>query len=138
MGSEMCIRDSFVTLSKLKSKSMKLFESINCLQALSMVTEKNLGVKAGYAVAMNINRLSEVVKPFEDERNKLVKKLQETHADKDGKINEKEAAKAENKIQELLDQDTDVKIVKIKLDDIPDDADLTPSFFALCGELIEE
>ena len=117
---------------------MKLFDCINVLQGLGMASEKSLGVKAGYAVAMNINRLSEVVKPFEDERNKLVKKLQETHADKDGKINEKEAAKAENKIQELLDQDTDVKIVKIKLDDIPDDADLTPSFFALCGELIEE
>jgi hypothetical protein len=117
---------------------MKLFESINCLQALSMVTEKNLGVKAGYAVAMNINRLTEVVKPFEEERNKLVQSLQEKHGDKDGKIDEKEAAKAEKKIQELLNEDTDVKVVKIKLSDIPDDADLTPSFFALCGELIEE
>ena len=117
---------------------MKLFECINVLQGLGMAAEKSLGVKAGYAVAMNINRLTEVVKPFEDERNKLVKNLQEKHGDKDGKIDEKEAAKAEKKIQELLNEDTDVKVVKIQLSDIPDDADLTPSFFALCGELIEE
>ena len=103
-----------------------------------MASEKSLGVKAGYAVAMNINRLSEVVKPFDDERNKLVTKLPEPHAAPHGQIHTKEAAKTATTNPERLKQDTDVKIVKIKLDDIPDDADLTPSFFALCGELIEE
>lgn len=117
---------------------MKLSECINSLQALGMVAEKNIGVKAGYAVAVNMKRLAEVVKPFEDERNKLVTTLQEKHSDKNGNIDEKEASKAEEKIMELLDQETDVKVVKIKLRDIPNDVDLTPSFFALCGDLIEE
>jgi hypothetical protein len=39
---------------------MKLSECINVLQGLGMAAEKSLGVKAGYAVAMNINRLTEV------------------------------------------------------------------------------
>jgi hypothetical protein len=117
---------------------MKLSDCVNTLHGLGMASDKKLGVKTGYAVAININRLSEVVKPFEEERDKLVKDLREKHSDKDGNIDEKEALKAEKKVQELLDEKVDIKLMKLKLDDIPEEAGLTPSFFALCKDVIEE
>ena len=117
---------------------MKLSDCVNTLQGLGMASDKKLGVKTGYAVAVNINRLSDVVRPFEQEREKLIKDLRENHADKEGNIDQKQAEKAEKKIMELLDEKVDIKLMKLKLGDIPDDVDLTPSFFALCGDLIEE
>jgi hypothetical protein len=106
---------------------MNLAECINIYRTLGDVADKNLGMRNNYNVALNLQTLEEVIKPFDKLRNDMVEKLKKKHGEKE--IPEKEVEKFNSELAKVLEEEHKLDLKKIKVDDIPDDTELTAGFF---------
>ncbi|AAK79844.1 hypothetical protein BJV85_002116 [Clostridium acetobutylicum] len=95
---------------------------IENLSALRTVSNKQLPIKASYAIAKNINKIEEELKIFRKEKEKLINKYGQKNnngklaIDDKGKIELADAEGYNKDLNELLDIKTDIDIHKFKLD----------------------
>lgn len=106
---------------------MNLAEYINMYQALGNATEKNLGMRNNYNVALNMQALEEIIKPFDKLRNDMVEKLRKKYGEEE--IPQKEVDKFNSELAKVLEEEHKVDLKKIKVADIPEDTELTAAFF---------
>lgn len=119
----------------------EIIENINALRGLS---QKQLPIKVSYFVAKNISKIENELKVYEKERQKLLDKYAEKD-DNGNMVLEGNNIKIEdtdnwNKdIQELLDIEVDVKIHKLKRDDLLNaNIDITPNELISIDYMIDE
>lgn len=106
---------------------MKLDECITIYRVLGENVDKNLGMRNNYNVALNIQSLEEVIKPFDKLRNDMLDKLKEKYGEDE--VPQKEVDKFNKELSKVLDEEHNLDLKKIKISDIPNDADLTAGFF---------
>lgn len=93
-------------------------QCISALNSFNKLAETQLPFKQTFIVAKNIKALEEVVSPFEDSRNKYVKRLQQTsYTDDSGKVvvPDEAAEKFKEDVAALLNQSVSVDISNITL-----------------------
>ena len=115
---------------------MNLSDCIAIYRTLGENAEKNLGMRNNYNVSLNLKSLEVVIKPFDEVREKMLKKLQEKHGEKD--VPEKEVTKFNEELFKILNEKQDVKLKNIKISDIPSKTELTAAFFVACQEIVTE
>ena len=106
---------------------MTLNECIAIYRTLGENANKNLGMRNNYNVALNLQSLEEVIKPFDKLRNDMLEKLKKKHGEDE--VPQKEVDKFNTELAKVLEEDHNLDLKKIKMGDIPDGADLTPAYF---------
>ena len=106
---------------------MNLAECISIYRTLGDAADKNLGMRNNYNVALNLQALEEVIKPFDKLRNDMIEKLKEKHGEKE--VPEKEVEEFNAELAKVLEEEHKLDLKKIKVADIPDGTELTAGFF---------
>lgn len=125
----------------MKLSNRKIIENIN---ALRMISQKQLPVKISYFVAKNMAKIERELKIYDQERKKLLEKYAEKDEDgqfivEDGNIKIADIDNWNRDIKELLDIEVDVKIHKLKLEDLLNaNIDITPAELMSIDYMIEE
>ena len=127
----------------MKHKNSELINISNGLKDL-LSPELKFTTKVAFAINKNYRTISELIAPYDDTRNQIIKKHCEYDKDKnpvieDGNFKIKEGSMdAFNKeINELLDEEVECKFRMIKLSDLEKDgmtrsvADINPLMFML-------
>ena len=101
---------------------MTTLQCIEALKGFSTISKKQLSFKSSFQLAQNISKLEEIVRPFEEERNRFIQDLKSKSFDEDGKekVSDEDAKKFQNDVQDLLNQDHKVKLTSVS---IPSDLD---------------
>ncbi len=115
---------------------MKLSDCIAVYRAIGENADKNLGMRNNYNVSLNLKALESIIKPFDEEREKMLKKLQEKYGEKE--VPQKEVNKFNGDLLKILDEDHEVKLKNLKISDIPSKTELNASFFVACQEIVTE
>jgi quinol monooxygenase YgiN len=113
---------------------------MNAEEVLNKLANKQgLKAKTSFALAMNIKALSEPMNTLENVKNDLVRKYGEKEGE-DSYVVKRDSKNFDKFVEEyrnLMDTETDVKIKKIKIDEL-DDTGLTPNEFIAISFMIEE
>ena len=115
---------------------MQLFECIAIYSALAENAEKNLGMRNNYNVALNMQTLEEVIKPFDKLRNEKLEELKKEHGEKEVPSEVVDAFNLE--LSEIVNEDHEVKLKNIKIGDIPSKTELTAGFFIGVKSIVKE
>lgn len=115
---------------------MNLSDCIAIYRTLGENADKNLGMRNNYNVALNLKALEEVIKPFDELRNKKLDELKEAHGEEE--VPQDVVEKFNEELLKVLQEDQDVKLKKIKISDIPSKTELTAGFFVGCQEIVTE
>ena len=115
---------------------MNLSDCIAIYRTLGANADKNLGMRNNYNVALNLKALEEVIKPFDELRNKKLDELKEAHGEEE--VPQDVVEKFNEELFKVLQEDQDVKLKKIKISDIPSKTELTVGFFVGCQEIVTE
>lgn len=113
---------------------------MNAEDVLNKLADKQgLKAKTSFALAMNIKALSEPIHTFENVKNDLVRKYGEKEGEDSYVVNRdsKNFDKFVEEYSSLMETETDVKIKKIKIDEL-DDTGLTPNEFIAISFMIGE
>lgn len=112
---------------------MKIKDAIMHYNALTQrppIVDRTLPSKLSYSISRNIKKLQEEVKSYNDEREKVCKRLAEKDGEgnpiiKDGKydISEENKKILDEELDALLDTDIDVDIHTVEIDPILDQCD---------------
>lgn len=106
-----------------------------------LADKKGLKAKTSFALAMNIKALREPIHAFENVKNDLVRKYGEKEGEGEDIYVVNKDSKNFNKFVEeynsLMETETDVKIKKIKIDEL-DDTGLSPNEFIAISFMIDE
>jgi hypothetical protein len=104
----------------IKLSNRKIVEDVN---TLSILAQKKLPVKAGFAIAKNLNKIEGILNAYNKERQKLIDRYCEKDEDGKAKVeNNSYAIKEESKddfnkeSEELLDIENEIEIHKFKLE----------------------
>ena len=106
---------------------MKLSECIAIYRTLGENADKNLGMRNNYNVALNMQSLEEVIKPFDKLRNEMLDKLKEKHGEEE--VPETEVVEFNTELEKVLEEDHKIELKDIKVADIPSKTELTAAFF---------
>jgi len=106
---------------------MKLSECITVYRVLGENADKNLGMRNNYNVALNIQSLEEIIKPFDKLRNDMLEKLKKKHGEDE--VPEKEVNKFNVELEKVLEEEHKLELKDIKVSDIPSKTELTAGFF---------
>jgi len=113
---------------------MKLSECITIYRVLGGNADKNLGMRNNYNVALNIQSLEEVIKPFDKLRNDMLEKLKKKYGEDE--VPEKEVNKFNAELEKVIEEEHSLDLKKIKIGDIPKEADLTPAYFVAIKSIL--
>jgi len=118
---------------------------LNDATKLGLISQKELPVKASYAIAKNIAKLDSELKTYNSEREKLIEKY--SQKDDNGKtvIGENNQVKLQEEhlenwkkdIKELLAIENDIEIHKFNIDAL-EDFRMTPAELMLIDYMIQE
>ncbi len=113
------------------TKKMQNIEMVNIANGVTefIQKEKAIPVKVSYAISKNISKLMEELKPYEEER----KKLMEGFDDKP----ENEKKEVMSKLEELLKIENEVDVHTIQMQDIETCECITTKEFMLLEFMIE-
>lgn len=115
---------------------MNLSDCIAIYRTLGENADKNLGMRNNYNVALNLKALEEIIKPFDELRNKRLDELKEAHGEDE--IPQDVVKKFNEELVKVLQEDQDVKLKNIKISQIPSKTELTAGFFLGCQEIVTE
>lgn len=115
---------------------MTLNECIAIYRTLGDNADKNLGMRNNYNVALNLQTLEEVIKPFDRLRNDMLEKLKKKHGEDE--VPQKEVDKFNSELAKVLEEDHNLDLKKIKIADIPSDTDLTAAYFINVKSILAE
>lgn len=115
---------------------MILSDCIAIYRTLAENADKNLGMRNNYNVSLNVKSLEAVIKPFDEVRDKMLKKLKDKHGESE--VPEKEVDKFNGELVKILQEEHDVTLKNIKIGDIPSTTELTAAFFVACQEIVTE
>ena len=128
---------------KLKLSNEKI---VNDSNTLSTISQKQLPIKASYAIAKNVSKIEVELKIYNTERQKLIEKYAEKG--EDGKVKsengsikiQKEHIEDWNKdMKELMAIENEIDIHKFSMNEFDGKAyDLSPSEFMAIDYMIEE
>ena len=117
---------------------MKIKDAImhyNALTQRPSIVDRTLPSKLSYSISRNVKKLQEEVKSYNDEREKICKRLAEKDGEgnpiiKDGKydISEENKKILDEELDALLDTDIDVDIHTVEIDPILDQCDATERY----------
>ncbi len=113
---------------------MKLSECINVYRTLGENSDKNLGMRNNYNVALNIQSLEEIIKPFDKLRNDMLEKLKKKHGEDE--VPEKEVNKFNAELEKVLEEEHKLDLKNIKVSDIPSKTELTAGFFVGVSKIV--
>lgn len=104
-----------------------------------LANKQGLKAKTSFALAMNIKALSEPINTLENVKNDLVRKYGEKEGEDSYVVNRdsKNFDKFVEEYRNLMDTETDVKIKKIKIDEL-DGTGLSPNEFIAISFMIDE
>ena len=115
---------------------MKLNECIAIYRVLGENVDKNLGMRNNYNVALNLQSLEEVIKPFDKLRSDMLEKLKKKHGEEE--VPQKEVDKFNTELSKVLEEDHNLNLKNLKIADIPSDTDLTAAFFINVQSILAE
>lgn len=126
----------------MKLSNREILENVNSLKSIA---QKQLPVKASYAIAKNISHIESELKIYNEERQKLIDKYAKkdnkgnVKADKNGQIQFKEGCKEKwNKdIAELLNIENDIEIHKFNINELSG-LNVSPAELKTIEYMIEE
>lgn len=97
---------------------MKNFEILNTVTTLNSfeMSKTSLPVKVGYTILQNRQRMRQVIEPFEEARNQIIKKY--SHGKMELSPSDEGYAECAKEIDELGREEQDIDLKKIKLNDI--------------------
>ena len=87
---------------------MNLSDCIAIYRTLGANADKNLGMRNNYNVALNLKALEEVIKPFDELRNKKLDELKEAHGEEE--VPQDVVEKFNEELFKVLQEDQDVKL----------------------------
>lgn len=106
---------------------MTLNECIAIYRTLGENADKNLGMRNNYNVALNLQTLEEVIKPFDKLRNDMLEKLKKKHGEDE--VPQKEVDKFNTELSKVLEEEHNLDLKTLKVSDIPSKTELTAGFF---------
>lgn len=115
---------------------MNLSDCIAIYRTLGENAEKNLGMRNNYNVALNLKALEEVIKPFDELRNKKLEELKEAHGEEE--VPQEVVEEFNDDLLKVLQEEHDVTLKNIKVSDIPSKTELSAGFFVACQEIVTE
>ncbi len=129
---------------KIKLTNERIVNTINVLGELN---NAKLPVKVAYAITKNINKINSELKPYNEEKAKLMDKYCEK--DEEGKLNANEHGEVKIKeehmedwnrdIEELLSIENEIDIHMIQLDDLLNsDYNISPAELAAIEFMIND
>lgn len=124
----------------MKLSNRKIVENMQNLKAIS---QRQLPVKASYAIAKNIAHLESELKIYDKERLKIINKYAKkdekgkTIADKNGQVQFENADGWNRDINELLNIENDIEIRKFKLSELSG-LNMSPAELQAIDYMIEE
>jgi DNA repair ATPase RecN len=129
-------------MSKVKLSNEQIINDANKLRAIS---EKQLPIKASYALAKNIGKIESELKVYNKERNRLLDqyatkdKKGEFKFDKEGQVIFKDGCKEkwEKDIRELLEIENEIDIHKFKINEL-EGYSISPSELMVIDYMIQE
>lgn len=125
----------------MKISNRRMLEDINTLK---VVSQKQMPVKASYAIAKNLNKIDSELKIYSAERDKLIDKY--SQKDKNGKVKADENGQIDfagyeeewNKdMTELMDIENDIEIHKFKFEELSN-IQISPAEIQAIDYMIEE
>lgn len=127
-------------MAKLSNERM-----LEDIQKLGEIANRELPVKASYAIAKNISKIEAELKVYDKERKKLIEKYAEkddkgnVKSDEHGNVVFKEDCKEQwnRDIKELLAIENDIDINKFNINEL-DGYKMTPAELMLIDYMIEE
>lgn len=116
---------------------MKNFELFNIVQALNQfeMSKTALPVKVGYTILQNRQKMRQVIEPFVDARNEIIKKYSD--GTMEVKPSDKGYAQCLKEMDELGQEEQAVELKKIKLSDI-ENIELSAEMISALMCMIEE
>ena len=113
---------------------MKLSQCIGIYKVLGESSDKNLGMRNNYNVALNIQSLEEVIKPFDKLRGDMLEKLKKKYGEEE--VPEKEVSKFNAELEKVLEEEHKLELKNIKVSDIPSKTELTAGFFVALKDIV--
>lgn len=116
---------------------MKNYEILNTVTALNAfeMSKTTLPVRVGYAILQNRQKMRQVIEPFEEARNQIIKKYS------DGRMelspSDEGYAECLAEMNELGQEEQDIDLKKIKLSDI-ENVELSAELISALMCMIEE
>ncbi|MBU3109334.1 hypothetical protein [Clostridium gasigenes] len=120
---------------------------LNDANGLSGLTQKNLPVKASYAIAKNASKIQSVLKIYNDEKQKLIDKYSVKDSEGKTKIEENSQIRIQEEfledwntdIKELQEIENEIDIHKFNINTFENgNYDMSPGEFMLIDYMIEE
>lgn len=96
-------------------KYIELFSMNQSLQKLSTV-EKDIPIKTGLKIVKNIQTIQTLLSPVDKMRNEIIKKY--SNGTNEIKQSDENYAKCASKINELMGEETEIELEKIRLSDL--------------------
>jgi hypothetical protein len=130
-------------LIKFKSKSMKLKDIVNSIEAINALMALKLPVVSSYKLSVFVSKIQPELTAFNEKRSELVKEFGAPKLDDAGKETDQftfttEKGKEFNdKQNELLEQDVNVEIPEIKIADLGN-VEIEPNKLIVLAWLIKE
>lgn len=124
----------------MKLSNQRILSDIQNLRAIS---QKQLPVKASYAIAKNISKIEAELKIYDKERQKLIDKYAEKDdkgkviADENGQIKFKDKDSWDKDIRVLLDIENNIDIHKFSID-LLEGYDISPAELQAIDYMIDE
>lgn len=118
-------------------------ELLSNMQRLKVLAQRDLPIKASYAIAKNMRKIEDELKPYEEERQRLLEK--HGKKDKEGEliVDERGRAKFKDKkawnkdVDELLDIEVEIDFHKFNIKHL-EGREISPAELIALEHMIEE
>ena len=93
-------------------KKMKNIEIVNAINGLSEFVnkDKDVPIELSFAITANLDELTDAIKPFEKEREKIVRKIEEARQNEDTETANAELEKLDEEFNRLMNIEVDAHI----------------------------
>lgn len=118
-------------------------ELLTNMQQLKVLAQRDLPIKASYAIAKNMRKIEEELRPYEEERQRLLEK----HGKKDkegelivdevGQVDFKDKKAWDKDINELLDIEVEIDFHKFNIEHL-EGREISPAELIALEHMIEE
>lgn len=100
---------------------IKLSDIVNGVVSINALQEIKLPVKISYRLKRLVDRLTPILKNYDEQRNELIKKLGEKDEEKDTwNVKKENLTEFYAELQKVLEIEEDIEWEKIKIDELGD------------------
>ena len=117
---------------------MNLKQCIEAFRSFQVLSQQKLPFGASFVIAQNIQKLKDVVVPFEEHRDEYIKKIKESaYENEQGELllPDEVADQFKNDMETLLSEEQGVKLKKVELSGL-DELNIEPQSLVGCIEFL--